>query len=492
MLNTLNDKTVSGFFVSLFLAAEQWMPSERATAMPPGRTFEKEVEAALMLSEEPAAFDALKKAWEQPVSQMSQFRGQVLTIMRAIDRAFYQIHPRVLTRVPTRGGRLTVPAWLQDAREMREVTGAYYETEGRRLIARGPLCRSSRQPVASNADSLADRFCALDVVATCLDQEGRKISITHQFIPVDAARGVTPSAKSGHETIVFIPVAEESHDISKNHIRRGDNLFVDFRAHASIDPAQCIVEALTQAGSADIALAPELVVSEEEADKIADGLLHSGCSHRLVISGSGATRAKMDDQPWNEARVFNGYGAELWRQRKVWPAGITRELALQYGLPDPADGQIFEDTASGHEITVVDADGLGRCLILICQDLQARPLADNLVRTYQPDWIFVPVMDAGVAIGRWAHRRSLELSTLSQARFLISSSLSLAELLKVTPPPACGLAVGPSSPAPPETGLVTDEERMVKEAHVGASKRPAFASLTWRSGDWSTTIVSAK
>ncbi len=491
-LKSTNDKSIVALFVELFLTAEKWAPSDRAAAVMPSRTFESAIKAALSLANEQAAFDALKKVWDQPASQLSHFRGQILAIMRAVDQAFYHIHPRAIARAPARGPRVPVPEWLRDAREMREVTGAYFEVEGYRLIARGPLCRSSRQPVATNADSLADRFCALDVVPTILDQEGRTISISHQFIPVDAVRGITPSVKAGHEKVVFIPVAEEPDDIAKNNVRRGENLFVDLRAHTSIDPAQCIMEALTQAGSADIALASELVVSEDDADKLADSLLLAASSHRLVVSGSGPTRSKLDDQPWNEARVLNGYGTELWRQRKVWPAGITRDLAVHYGLPDPKDGQIFEDTASGHDITVVDADGLGRCLILICQDLQARPLTDNLIRLYQPDWIFIPVMDYGVAVGRWAHRRTLELSTLSQGRFLISSSLSLAETLKIKPLPACGLAVGPSNPAPAEMGIVLDEERMVQEAHTGTSKRPAFASVVWRSGDWKKTVVTAE
>jgi len=487
-----SDSSIAALFATLWLAAESWTPSERATAALPGQTFEDAVRMALSIADEKSACTSIYHAWEKPASSLQHYRGQVLAIMRLIDHTFYSIHPRTGHRTPSRSPHSRITSWLSDARETRAVFGAYFESDTHRLIARGPLSRSSRQPIANNADTLADRFCALELVRKTLDHAGRSIAIRHTLIPADAMRGVRPSAAAGSEKIVFIPVAEDAPDISKSHIRRGGNDFVDFRMSNSIDVAGRITSALAKSSTSDIVLVPELVVSEEDADKIAEHLLESGTSHRMVISGSGQTRQTIDEQPWNEARVLNGFGVELWRQRKVWPAGITRDLALRYGLPDPGDGQIFEDTASGHDITVIDTDGLGRCIILICQDLQARPVADDLIRQYQPDWVFVPIMDCGASVERWAHRRSLELSTLSQARFLISSSLSLAKVLEIVPLPPCGLAVGPSNPASSSSEDAEDGDRLVKEAFVDASSKPTFATLVWRSIGWKKTFVISK
>lgn len=486
------NKSVAGLFAALWLAAESWTPSERATASPPGTVFEDGIRTALSLPDEESACDSINRAWEEPALGPAQYRGQVLAIMRLIDRAFYEIHPRAACRAPSRGRGGLMPLWLADARETRAVIGTYFESDSHRLIARGPLTRTSRQPVANNADTLADRFCALELARKSLDQAGRSIAIRYKVVTADAVRGIRPSAASGSEKVVFVPVAEDASDIIKSFVRRGENNFVDFRINPSIDAAARIIGALTRSSASDIVLAPELVVSEQDADKVADTLLHSSDSHRMVISGSGQTLQMAEDQSWNEARALNGYGVELWRQRKVWPAGITRKLALDYGLPDPGDGQVFEDTASGQEIAVVDSDGLGRCLILICQDLLARPLADDLIRQYQPDWVFVPILDCGASVEKWAHRRSMELSTLSQARFLISSSLSLANLLKMMPLPPCGLAVGPFNPANSSTEPAEDESRMVKEAFIDSSSGPAFASLVWRSSGWKKTSVISK
>ncbi|WP_139812054.1 hypothetical protein [Ensifer aridi] len=485
-----DSRNPSALFIALWQAAEKWTPSERACAIKPNTDFERQIERALALSEAEHAYIALAECLGVSTGREAGYRGQVLAMMQAIDRCYYSVHPRNVGLVPSAGKRVRLPEWLLEARELREVTGSYWRTDDVWLVARGPLCRPSRHPVAANADTLADRFAALGVVASCLRQEGREISVKQKFVAVDAARGIQASRDVGRERVIFVPVAEDADDISKTEVRRGENSFVDFRVSTGIDPAKRIVDALSCAGTVDILLAPELVMSEEDADRLVQKLNEGFNAPRILVSGSGPTRATKDGQAFNEARVLNSFGAELVRQRKIWPAGITRELAISYGLSDPGEGQIFEDIASGEEIIVMDADGLGRCVILICQDLQSRPLADELIRMYQPDWVFIPVMDYGVAVGRWAHRRTSELSSLSQARFIVASSLTLARWLSMSPSPACGMAVGPSVPAPTDGSAPDDAERVLAFAYIDPSVKPGFSVLTWRSGNWSKTEVS--
>lgn len=480
----------TGLFLALWSAAQEWSPSERANVVSPGPIFEKTIKDALAMRKAGDAYRALREALAAPALSQPSFRGQILATMHQIDRAFYPIHPRAASMAPSTGARIFLPEWLIEAREYRQLTGYYDTSNDLRVIARGPLCRPSRHPTAANADTLADRFMVLEVVPIRLSQAGRQIDVVHKFIPSDAARGIEPILRPGHETIAFLPVAEEKDDIIKTEIIRGDQTFVDFRADPGLKPATRIVEALAKAGVVDVAVASELIVCEEEADSLGDKLLEGGIGPRILISGSGPTRARKEEQPWNEARILNGCGTELWRQQKIWPAGITQGLAVAYGLSDPGQGQILEDTASGDNITVVDADGLGRCIVLICQDLQARPFTDDLLRQYQPDWVFIPVMDYGVEIGRWAHRRAAELSGLSQARFLVASSLTLARWLNLETMPPCGLAVGPASPAA-DNGGAADDERAVATAHTDPAGKTGFATVTWRSGEWKKTIVTA-
>lgn len=485
------ERTPASLFHALWIEAETWSPSDRARAVAPDAEFDAAAGSALALEQAISAYDALMRTLTRSVRLRDDYMGRVLAIMRAIDRAFYNIHPRVLVRAPSKGARARLPAWVSEARERRELRTSYFESLDRSVIARGPLCRLSRHPVAANADTLADRFSALDVVPLVFEEAGRPISVNHVIIPVDAVRGLGPSARVGNETVSFIPVADQSSDIAIRPIARGQQQFVDFRADESLDPVNRIVDALNASGEVDIALAPELVVGEEHSEALSDALLNDPQKHRLILAGSGPTRDRVDDQPWNEARVLNGFGAQLWTQRKLWPAGVTCDLAKAYGLPDPGEGQILEDTASGSSVTIVDADGIGRCVVLICQDFQIKPMTDDLIRTYQPDWVLVPVLDYGVSIGRWSHRRALDLSCLSQARFLVSSSLSLAHLQKLDPAPPCGLAIGPFSPAADDKGNIEDTARAVATAHVNYSTRPSFATLTWRSGEWKQTTVGA-
>lgn len=491
IVTTGSKASPTALFLTMWLAAKEWSPSDRANTVSPGANFEKSVKDALALREAQDAYDALRDALATPASSEASFRGQILATMRQIDRAFYAIHPRSASVAPSVGPRIVLPEWLLEAREQRQLAGYYDTASDFRVIARGPLCRPSRHPTAANADSLADRFMALEVVPVRFSQDGRQIDVAQGLIPCDAARGIEPILAPGHETVAFIPIAVEAEDIVKSEIIRGDQRFVDFRASPRLNPASRIVEALSNAGVVDIAVASELIVSEEEADRVAGKLLEGRSGPRILISGSGPTREKKEEQPWNEARVLNSCGTELWRQKKIWPAGITRELAVDYGLADPGQEQIFEDTASGDSIVVVDADGLGRCIVLICQDLQARPLTDDILRHYQPDWVFIPVMDYGVEIGRWAHCRATELSRLSQARFLVSSSLTLARWRKMEPIPPCGLAVGPASPSA-DSGEAQDNERAVTTAHTDLVQKTGVATVTWRSGEWKKTIVKAE
>jgi hypothetical protein len=201
------------------------------------------------------------------------------------------------------------------------------------------------------------------------------------------------------------------------------------------------------------------------------------------LAGTGHTVECEDGQAWNEGRVVNGLGAVIWRQRKFWQAGIGKDRAAELNLVFPSDGRfLLEDNASGDEIVVADVDGFGRCIMLICQDVQSRPLSDELIRQFQPDWVFVPILDIGIDEGRWAHARTFELSALSPARFLVSTSTSLAAKIG-REDVACGLAVGPKGCTEVDNG------RLSKLAVVDKEKGLSYALIDWQES-WGKTIIS--
>lgn len=407
--------------------------------------------------------------------------------MQVIDEFFYRIHPRSVTIPASVGARPNLPVWLKESRDRRYLYGHYAETEEKYLIPRGPLLRVPREESASNAETLADHYTALTVVSRKLNQENRPIRIKPIFIGTDSACGVAPGSNPGEEKVTFIPIAEDENDLVATEKIISNQKFFDFQINSALDPADRLMKVLNQSHFSDIAIAPEMVMPEIEADKLPDKLLSLKAQpSRLIISGSGSSIQTTDEGlAWNETRVLNGFGAELWRQRKIWTAGLTRDRAMEYGFSDPGKGLVMEYNVEGNEVVVADADGLGRCVVLICQDIQASPLSAELISQFQPDWVFIPILDPSIRVGGWGHQRVFALSELSQARFLIASSTALARKIGVLNEPFYGLAVGPKSTYPEIQGRVYNLVGSVTKSS------PGYATIHWQdAGTWKKTTVS--
>lgn len=471
-------------FIYLWCRAEKWNASERAISPPESAEIIASAHAALAQND---AKDVSRDiATLIPVDTDSSLAAcsRILHLMRCIDEKFYLIHPRVVVLSPSNGKNNSLPEWLSEIRADRVSQGYYTEQEERRLIPRGPLIRIQRAETASFADSLADRFAALAVVPATLFQEGRPISISHSVVWVDAARGVAPGPSQGREVLAYVPIAEASDDLTITPRHRDAKGFVDYRLKAGLNAAERLVQVLEQTGRLDIAIAPELVMTEDHADEIPtllDDAINADC--RLIVAGSGQTRDQQHGQPWNETQVLNGAGSVLWRQRKLWPAGIDHAKAKAYGLTDFGPSSlIYEDTASGTVLEVVDIDSLGRCVVLTCQDIESWPIATDLIKQFQPDWVFTPILDNGIDAGRWAHQRAFALSPMSHARFVVACSTSLCKLTK-KPDPVCGMVVGPR-----EKDNI-GEGRCISLSPSVRGSNPEFAVLDWSTAKWQTTKI---
>lgn len=478
--------------MALWRDAASWNGPQRAGARRAGVRFDRSARAALLRHHEGTdAYGELQAMIGHGARDDATFRGHVLAAMRAIDDAFYLVHPRSALPGASTGLRPALPNWLRAARDQRLLRGIYDGDSTHLLMARGPLLRGARHAAASSADDLADRFAALSVVPGQLDHGGRTIAVQIKPIPPAVSRGIPPGTLRGAETIALVPVAEAAHDIESSTRSDDDQMWIDFRPRAGLDAAKTIVEALVAVGGVDLAVAPEFIACETDADLLAAQLTTAPASARLVIGGSGVTTAKAENQPWNEARAFNSSGAELWRQRKLWPAGIDAGRAKKWGIAPPADDKLaYEDTAAGDTLTIVDADGLGRCVILICQDLQAQLMTEQVIGAFQPDWVFVPLLDTGVGANRWMHRRAMQLSAHAQTRFVVVSSTSLAAKAGYVET-ACALAVGPQDPAATRWDVdeIPNATQFAKAEFHGASR---LALIQWRRGRWLTTRLTAE
>jgi hypothetical protein len=411
--------------------------------------------------------------------------GQVLALMVTIDKAFDPIHPRSVVTV---AGGLRCAPWLSDLKTLRRGTGHYATAENFMLVPRGPLCRQQRAEYASNADTVADRFAYLAVVPTTAKQSARPINIRIKVIEAHAAQGVSPSANRSNQLIAFVPVAEKASDFQPTVRVHSEKKFIDFRLAPGVDAPRRLIEAIEKAGALDFAMAPELVMSQDHADRLAELVLELNARPRVIMAGSGPTRDREGAQSWNEATTLNGIGAVLWTQRKILQAGIKQPRAIQFGLEDPGkEGMLHEDNASGSEIVIADIAGVGRCVVFICQDIDAPPLTEQILTAFQPDWVLVPVLDPCITKGNWVHQQTWKLSGISKARFLVSCSTALGRDPHKHEDLACGLAVGPRDPSEEDGGRMM---ALISNEHPSP---PGLGIIQWKEdiAKWEKTTLGS-
>ncbi|WP_289241689.1 hypothetical protein [Delftia sp.] len=427
------------FFLDAWREAAQWSPSQRRGIPVTTQQCTEQISTALSLQDEQdvyASLLAIKNA--APSSDKIEYRSLILEFLKQLDSAFAEVHPR-------NGRRRGAAKWVMRAHENRMQTGAYYLDDASYVVACGPLSRANRGEHANSADSLADRFSFLAVVPRYLLQEETRISINIGYISDYIGDGVTSGTRRiGQEVVCAIPIALERSEIEAKMVRRNNTSYVEFSASDNLDPGNKVIDAVSHASKEinallDISIGSEFLINCD----VADSLINKRNSSRLFLLGSGASKDVSEiGQPWNEAIVVNDVGKELWRQRKIWPASVDGKRAVDFQVKgvQPGGPQLFEDICAGDSIEIVDIEGLGRCVILICQDFTAKPLSQTLIRNYQPDWIFAPILDRGFAVGNWFHQYALHYSGFSKSRMIGVTSIALPRE-GAEPPLSCVMAV---------------------------------------------------
>lgn len=464
----------ANLFVEYFIEAGLWGADPILAAPQPSEHFISAVEDCLKLPDGKAAYKSLKECVE---SWGGSLVTNKIAVMRAVDLFLQRIHPRSVKDFSD-NDEFEINHWLYLLRGVRSTKGYYLLVDSNFLIARGPLARGSRDEFASSAFCLSDMFSFLSVVDRVLYNDKTPIVADFKRVSLSVASGVGPLS-IGEESVSFIPVAEAENAFISVPREEGGRYYVNFKLQDEINVPELIDSVLKRIVFSDVVIIPELVVSELDAKSISINLARDPGRVRILLAGSGNTTARSFNKPWNESNILNGIGTPLIRQRKIWQAGLDKKRAVKLGLSVPERGLVMEDNCAGNEISVLDVDGFGRCVILICQDFQMNPLTDDLIRQYQPDWVFVPILDTGVSAGRWVHQRAYQLSALSPARFLIGSSTSHAAQLRYTNY-ACGMAVGPKDQLGPDAGRVC--------ALAFSSGEPGVGTLKWR-GRWGKTDI---
>lgn len=436
-------------FLALWERVNALPRSQLAQCVPPPEDVRKRLGAMLALGESDEAVqglcDIIDGAWPKGERFPAERKrnGLMLAVMQAIDMALYAVHPRAVSP-PAR-----LAPWLADMREQRTLNHIYGASGALTLIARGPLIRTPRSPGEEQSFVLIDQFAALKVVKLgAFEEDGRKIEIALRVIDQSADRGVPPRReRRGSEVVSFVPLAEAHDDLAPKISEEEERFFLDVRKGESFAPAAILAAACGECADSDILLAPELTVAEDDISELSSALFGAdGARPRLIVAGSGLTSAAEAGSglPYNEAVILNGAGTALWTHRKVAAYHMDAETACDLELVDAASQEkLFERIAWSDAVTIADVDGLGRCLVLICQDLKM-DLVQSLLREFCPDWVIVPILDTGTSLVRWPANRARDLAAFGETRFVVVSSLTMKCWSKQTyPGEEMGVAIGP-------------------------------------------------
>jgi hypothetical protein len=125
---------------------------------------------------------------------------------------------------------------------------------------------------------------------------------------------------------------------------------------------------------------------------------------------------------------------------------------------------------------------------MICEDFEQAAPTGALALSTRPDWIFAPVLDVSLEIGRWTHQRCMEIGRRTLSRIVVTSSatLSVRAQRKSALAEANINAVG--------IGILYDgyNRRHVKRVKPDLARSPQAIFLDWNSDVWDRDHVSTR
>ena len=240
------------------------------------------------------------------------------------------------------------------------------------------------------------------------------------------------------------------------------------------EQAEALVRRLFESG-VSVAVLPELVVSPQAVAAISDALARLAPDDRnlhVVVCGTGLQPSETDSElPRNQCVVLNGSGQQLWRQDKLNHYAMDARRLVEYQILPGATRAHVEDIRTGTRVVVRDGS-LGRMVVLICEDLaQPRP-RDAVLGGLLPEWVFCPVLDGELGVGRWGHEYARHCARVAGASTVVATSLVLPLRRD---PTATHVAVGL---------LVDGAEQRHRLLRVEvAAQRPLFAFSEWLPAD---------
>lgn len=182
-----------------------------------------------------------------------------------------------------------------------------------------------------------------------------------------------------------------------------------------------------------IAVLPELALTDTLLDEwqqaLSDRPPPGESRLKWLVVGSGDTTE--GTRPVNRCVVLDRVTGEIvLTQDKISPFTLTEEQLGEWKLGGFLGAEaVEEDIESGRRVTVFES-GLGRMVVLICEDLARLFDLGPALRSHGVSHIFAPVFSKETKPHHWEHAKAKEYATEAGALVVISNSLVVPRLME--------------------------------------------------------------
>jgi hypothetical protein len=415
---------------------------------------------------------------------------RAMIVAQAIDAFMADLHP-------LRGsGRIPADSPLVAFREHRTLSGHFSRTPQVGVVVfRAPLRPGGERVQRTSDQALEFHFAHLQFVRT--DSRARFAAFATSLGDVArAVRGVRS------ERVGFAPLAQAADELEFTPRKRGERCFLRVEPARDGVMAQRLIararDAVAQAFDQGVTLLlfPEFCVNAAIISEVRTSLRDNALAWRrrgrrirlaLCVAGTGLTVQTADDvAPFARCVVLDSSGNVLWEQDKLHPYVMQPGALDDFSLPKVPGHETephTEDLMPGTVLEVRDLPGLGRALVLTCEDLQQTTPGLVVCEMLEPDWVFAPVLDGSIEAQKtnikWEIRRACELAQRSRARIVVPNSMTL-ELRRARPAASIGI------------GLCTDDVTP-RRFRIAAARSSASTpiSTVLEVVDWEPTSWSA-
>lgn len=198
---------------------------------------------------------------------------------------------------------------------------------------------------------------------------------------------------------------------------------------------------------AHILCLPEMSVDHDQLGLLREALVparrdyaeRTGKAPRLryVLCGVIATATSKGSKHRNYIHVMDSEGRMIAEQAKLSHWNMTPGQQARFGFakhlgivpPSPGNGILHEHTIPGDSINILDLDGMGRLLTLICADMSQDQPGDWLLENFRVDWLYAPIMDGSTCWTQkdapWIIGRAAQAARTGRSRVLVTNSITM-------------------------------------------------------------------